>query len=78
MEGIILGLVGAALPLAAVWYYYDPAVHDLSKRLMAFGSLLNFLKRADVFKTLLPAALFLGVGIGVLGSIFAMRRHLKA
>lgn len=78
LEGVILGLIGAALPLAAVWYYYDPAVYGLSKRLMAFGSLLTFLTRAQVFKILLPVALLLGIGIGVLGSIFAMRRHLRA
>ena len=78
LEGMIIGLAGAAIPLAVVWYYYDPAVHDLSKRLMAFGSLLTFLKRAQVFKTLLPIALLLAMGIGVVGSIFSMRRHLKA
>ena len=78
LEGVILGLIGAALPLAAVWYNYDPAVHGLSKRLMAFGSLLTFLTRAQVFRILFPVALLLGIGIGVLGSVFAMRRHLRA
>ena len=78
LEGMIIGLIGAAIPLAVVWYFYDPVVHDLSKRLMAFGTLLNFLKRAEVFKTLLPIALVLSIGIGVVGSIFSMRRHLKA
>ncbi|MBR4165969.1 MAG: ABC transporter permease [Lachnospiraceae bacterium] len=78
LEGVILGLVGAAIPLAVVWYFYDPVVHDLSKRLMAFGALLNFLKRGEVFKTLLPVALLLSIGIGIAGSIFSMRRHLKA
>ena len=78
LEGMILGFVGAAIPLAVVWFYYDPVVQELSRRLMAFGTLLNFLKRGEVFKTLLPIALFLGIGIGVIGSIFSMRRHLKA
>ena len=78
LEGMIIGLIGAAIPLAAVWYFYDPVVHDLSKRLMAFGTLLNFLKRGEVFKTLLPVALLLSIGIGIAGSIFSMRRHLKA
>ena len=78
LEGMILGLIGAAIPLAVVWYFYDPVVHDLSKRLMAFGTLLSFLKRGEVFRTLLPVALLLSMGIGVVGSIFSMRRHLKA
>ena len=78
LEGVILGMFGAAIPLAIVWYFYDPVVHDLSKRLMAFGTLLSFLKRGEVFKTLLPVALLLSMGIGVVGSIFSMRRHLKA
>ena len=78
LEGMIIGLIGAAIPLAVVWYFYDPVVHDLSKRLMAFGTLLNFMKRIEVFKTLLPIALLLGIGIGVVVSILSMRRHLKA
>lgn len=78
LEGMIIGLIGAAIPLAVVWYFYDPVVHDLSKRLMAFGTLLNFLKRGAVFKTLVPIALLLSIGIGVVGSILSMRRHLKA
>ncbi len=78
LEGVILGLVGAAIPLAIVWYYYDWAVQSLSRRLMAFGTLLNFMGKLEVFKILLPVALLLGIGIGVLGSLFSMRRHLKA
>lgn len=78
LQGMIIGLIGAAIPLAVVGYYYDRAVQSLSSRLMAFGTLLSFLERAEVFKVLLPAALLLGIGIGVLGSFFSMRRHLKA
>ena len=78
LEGVILGLIGAVIPLIAVWHFYDPAVKELTQRLMAFGTLLSFLSREYVFRTLIPAAVILGVGIGILGSIFSMRRHLKA
>ena len=78
LEGILIGLLGAAIPLSVVWYYYDPAVSSLSRRLMAFGTLLSFLKRVEVFRILTPVALLLGIGIGVLGSVFSMRRHLRA
>ena len=47
---------------------------------MKFGILtnvLNFIQVNELFRTLLPVGMVLGVGIGFFGSIFTAQRHLK-
>lgn len=78
MEGAIIGLIGAAIPLVIVYYAYDPLLEKLNEKLAAFSGLLEFLSREQVFAVLVPVGLVLGLGIGILGSRFSMRRHLKA
>jgi len=41
-------------------------------------TILDFLPVGEVYKTLLPVGLLLGVGIGFVGSFFTIRKHLKA
>ena len=40
--------------------------------------LTEFLPVSSVYATLLPVGLALGVGIGLIGSAFTIRKHLKA
>ena len=41
------------------------------------GSMMQFLSAQEVFQTLLPIGMILGVGIGYLGSHITTRKHLK-
>jgi cell division transport system permease protein len=41
-------------------------------------TLLDFLPVGEVYKTLLPIGILLGVGIGFVGSFFTIKKHLKA
>ena len=76
-EGMILGIVGAAIPLAAIYYIYKRAVEYLVERFAVLDSLLQFLSIYEIFSTLVPAALIMGVGIGFLGSFVTVRKHLR-
>ena len=40
-------------------------------------SVMKFLQVNELFSTLLPVGLALGVGIGFFGSFFTIQRHLK-
>ncbi|MBR6328592.1 MAG: permease-like cell division protein FtsX [Lachnospiraceae bacterium] len=77
IEGMILGLVGAALPLVAVYFVYNRAVSYVRERFEALSSLLQFLNVHEVFVTLVPVALIMGVGIGLIGSYFTVRKNLR-
>ena len=74
---MILGIVGAAIPLAAIYFIYKRAVEYLVEKFAVLDSLLQFLSIKEIFTTLVPASLILGVGIGFLGSFATVRKHLR-
>ena len=41
------------------------------------NNIVDFLPVVEVYKTLLPVGIALGVGIGFVGSFFTIRKHLK-
>lgn len=77
IEGILIGLVGAAIPLAGLYVVYDKAIDYIMTRFSILNNILDFMPVWDVYKILLPTGLLLGVGIGFIGSFFTIRKHLK-
>ena len=78
LEGVLIGLVGAAIPLLLLYFAYEGAINSISKNFGALLSFIEFLPVSSVYATLLPVGLALGVGIGLIGSTFTIRKHLKA
>ncbi|MCR5526011.1 MAG: permease-like cell division protein FtsX [Lachnospiraceae bacterium] len=76
-EGMLLGLVGAVLPLVAIYFIYGNVVEYLTQKFRLLDSLLQFLSISQIFNTLVPVAVALGVGIGFLGSFTTARKHLR-
>lgn len=77
VEGVIIGLVGSAIPLALLFALYDKIIIYVAEKFSLVGSLLEFLSPNLLFQTLTPVALALGVGIGLVGSMWTIRKHLK-
>lgn len=77
VEGVIIGLIGASLPLALLFVLYDKIVGYVATQFVFVGELLKFVSTTTLFQGLVPIALTLGVGIGFLGSMWTIRKHLK-
>lgn len=77
VEGIVIGLVGAAIPLGILYILYGKIILYIEEHFNFIGSMLSFLGVEEIFNTLMPVALILGVGIGFLGSRITIRKHLK-
>jgi len=77
VEGILIGLIGSALPLMLLYSMYSRLIVYIMNKFNFLSSLLSFLPANEVFKVLTPVALALGVGIGFLGSFVTTRKHLK-
>ena len=77
IEGIIIGLVGAAIPLGIIYFVYNNVVDYVLNRFSILTSLLDFLPVSVIFDTLLPVSLGIGVGIGFIGSFVTVRKHLR-
>jgi len=77
VEGMLIGLIGAALPLSLLYVLYKQAVIFIMDRFSILTGLITFLPAKTVFEALIPTALILGIGIGFLGSFSTTRKHLK-
>ncbi len=77
IEGVVIGLIGAIIPLALLYFMYGKAVSYILQRFNLLNNILDFLPVTAVYKVLLPVGLALGVGIGFVGSFFTIRKHLK-
>lgn len=78
IEGVLIGVVGAAIPLVVLYFAYEKTVNTILSKFSILNSILDFLPVTEVYKTLLPVGLLLGVGIGFIGSFFTIKKHLKA
>ena len=77
IEGIIIGAIGAAIPLGLIYVIYNSVVEFVMERFEMLGSLLTFLPVHDIFATLIPVSFGLGIGIGFFGSFTTVRKHLR-
>lgn len=77
IEGLLIGVVGALIPLVLLYFMYDKAVAYVITRFSLLNNIIDFLPVAHVYRTLLPVGIALGVGIGFVGSFFTIRKHLK-
>ena len=77
VEGITIGLVGSVIPGIMLFYMYGAVVDYLTTRFSVLKAIFTFLPREDVFSSLLPLCLIVGVGIGLIGSLMTTKKHLK-
>ncbi len=77
IEGLIIGIFGAVIPLALLYVLYDKAVQYIMERFSILQNIIEFLPVRSVYVYLLPIGLLMGIGIGFLGSFFTVRKHLK-
>lgn len=77
IEGIVLGIIGATVPLLAIYYIYDKAIGYVMGQFQGVTSQLEFLSTQTIFHVLVPMAIVIGGGIGLIGSNITLRKHLK-
>lgn len=77
IEGLIIGVFGAAIPLALLYMLYDKAVAYVMTRFSILKNIITFLPVQNVYIYLLPIGLAMGIGIGFFGSFFTVRKHLR-
>jgi cell division transport system permease protein len=77
MEGMLIGLVGALVPLYIIKYLYGYVLDIITTRFSMLSSMLSFLELKEVFAVLLPVSVGIGVGMGLFGSYITVRKYLK-
>ena len=77
IEGIIIGGFGACLPLGILYLLYNIVVEFIVQKFAVLSSFLSFLPVMEIFSILVPVCLIMGIGIGFLGSMITVRKHLR-
>lgn len=75
IEGAVIGLIGSALPLFAIYFSYYKIVDFVAERFSVLS--LEFIAVRNVFQYLVPISLLIGLGVGLLGSFSTIRKHLR-
>ena len=76
-EGMIIGAVGSLIPMLVIYELYNKITLYIGARFSALSNLLSFLTVNEIFDTLLPISLVIGVGIGFIGSFTTVKKHLR-
>jgi len=74
-EGIILGFLGALIPVAACWYGYVYIFNRLHGQL--FTAIIPLVKPSNIMHIVVISLLGIGVVVGAFGSYRAVRKYLK-
>lgn len=77
VEGMLIGVIGTIIPLALIYFLYDVVIGFIIERFSVLSQLLTFLTIQEIFHVLVPVSLAIGLGIGFLGSIITVRKHLR-
>ena len=77
LEGMVLGVIGAAIPLAALYFLYNTAVEFILTKFNVLTGVVDFIPVWQIYQVLLPIGILLGIGIGFIGSIWTTRKHLR-
>lgn len=77
VEGILIGIIGAILPVIVLMVIYQKIIVYLLSQFQSFTSHISFISQTHIFSFIIPMALLVGAGIGFLGSMITIRKHLK-
>ncbi|NMA84828.1 MAG: ABC transporter permease [Epulopiscium sp.] len=77
IEGILIGMLGAILPLGVIWFSYQWMIEKIYEEFSIIKNLLTFLGAKEIFIVLAPLSLLIGAGIGMIGSGISVRKHLN-
>jgi cell division transport system permease protein len=76
LEGLILGLTGALIPVALFVIFYDGVMGFLVETFQFLFASMELISGLDIFPVLAPLTLAIGGVIGTLASVFTMRKYL--
>ena len=77
IEGVIIGLIGALLPIIALILIYQRIVVYLMTQFQSFTNIITFISSREIFSIVIPMSLIVGAGIGFIGSMITIRKHLR-
>ncbi len=77
IEGIILGLIGAVISGVVIYFGYREILIFIKESLPGVINSAKFMNDTIILYSIAILNIIIGTGVGVMGSIFSMRKYLK-
>ncbi|MEG0319341.1 MAG: permease-like cell division protein FtsX, partial [Niameybacter sp.] len=77
IEGILIGMIGSLIPIWIIKEGYLIFMDFVGEALGSFMGGIEMVPIGTIMQGLLPMFALIGIGIGMLGSAIAIRKHLK-
>jgi len=77
VEGIIIGLIGAAIPLGIIYLTYNSVIGSITNQFLILKDFLVFLPMEQLLDQLTPSILTAGGLLGYLGSQMTVSKYIK-
>jgi cell division transport system permease protein len=77
VEGLLIGIIGAIIPCVISWIFYGEIISAMYNEFSIIKRLFEFCPSSEIFSFVIPVALIIGGGLGALGSITSIRKHLN-
>ncbi len=75
VEGMLIGLIGSVLPFTILHFVFEKLMSYITTEYSVLP--IQFLSLQEVYQVLVPVIAAVGIGIGLLGSIMTVRKHLR-
>lgn len=72
LEGIVMGLIGVAVPLAVFYFSYRWGAGFMAEEFHLFQDGIRLIPLRELYPRMVRACILLGAGVGITGSLFAM------
>lgn len=77
IEGIVIGIMGAIIPVIVLVLVYQKVLSYIMTQFGTFTGKVEFIGVNEIFAVVIPMALIIGAGIGFIGSMITVRKHLR-
>lgn len=77
VEGALIGLLGAIIPLALIYYTYNDLTNQVVEQFSLLADYMIFLPVNELLLFLGPLTVGIGMVIGIFGSMITIRKHLR-
>lgn len=77
IEGVLIGIIGASIPLLISWLTYGNTIDLIYRYLPVLNNIVEFRHSIEVFTVITPVALCAGILMGVVGSTSSIKKYLR-
>lgn len=77
LEGVLIGFIGAMISLTIGWISYSRSIDIIETSMTFIANLVQVKDIYSIFVVITPITLLMGIGIGIVGSVTSIRKHLR-